>query len=153
MKELEIDFLVSSSNKNLQGVPGFSFVLGKISELNKCKNNQKSVSLDLYEQWSYLDKTNGGFRFTSPVHAIRALNQAIVELEEEGGVYERYKRYTRMQKILLNGMIDMNFKPINLNGHDGPIITTFHSPKDKNYNFEKFYNCLKDRRCVIYPGN
>jgi len=152
MKELDIDFLVSSSNKNLQGVPGFSFVIAKLQELENCKNNQKSVSLDLYDQWSYLERTKGGFRFTSPVHAIRALYQAILELEEEGGVSKRFKRYTRMHNILVDGMIDMNFKPIDLNGYDGPIITTFHSPKSKNYDFERFYNLLKKRRCVIYPG-
>ncbi len=63
---------------------------------------------------------------------------------------QRFKRYCKIQKILSDGMI--NFKPIDLKGYQGPIITTFHSPKDINYNFEKFYDSLKEKKCVIYPG-
>lgn len=152
VKKFDIDYLVSSSNKNLEGVPGFAFIVAKISELEKCKNNTKSLSLDLYDQWKYLDNTKGGFRFTSPVHAIKAFNQAILELEQEGGVLKRFERYTQMQTALSEGMIKLGFKPLDLKGYQGPIITTFMSPQDKNYNFNKFYNNLKDRKCVIYPG-
>jgi 2-aminoethylphosphonate-pyruvate transaminase len=152
MIELDIDYLISSSNKNLQGIPGFSFIIAKRNELEKCKNNQKSVSLDLYDQWNYLEKNNGGFRFTSPVHAIKAFNQALVELEFEGGILERFKRYNKLKSILVEGMINMNFKPLDLKGYAGPIITTFHEPKCPKFNFLNFYNLLKEKKCVIYPG-
>ena len=91
-------------------------------------------------------------RFTSPTHTILAFDHALNELDEEGGVINRFKRYCNMQKILSDGMIKLNFKPIDLKGYQGPIITTFHSPKDINYNFEKFYDSLKEKKCVIYPG-
>ncbi len=149
--DLDIDFLISSPNKCLQSVPGFSYVIAKVSEVEKCKSNARSVSFDLYEQWCHLEKSNG-FRFTSPTHTIVAFNQALKEFDEEGGVSQRFKRYSRMQKILSDGMVELNFKPIDLKGYQGPIITTFHSPRDKNYNFEKFYNALKEKNCVIYPG-
>ena len=152
IKQLDIDFLVSSSNKNLEGVPGFAFVIAKVSELSKCKENRKSLSLDLYDQWNYLEKTHGGFRFTSPVHAIRAFNQALIELDLEGGVEKRFQRYTNMQRILSEGMVKLGFEPLDLKGHQGPIITTFMNPKDSKYDFDRFYNLLKDKKCVIYPG-
>jgi len=152
IKNLNIDYLISSSNKNLEGVPGFSFVIAKISELKKCKEYRKSLSLDLFDQWKYLEDTKGGFRFTSPVHSIKAFNQALKELEIEGGVEKRFKRYSNMQTKLLNGMINLGFKPLDLKIYQGPIITTFLNPKDSNYDFDKFYNLLKEKKCVIYPG-
>jgi phosphonoacetaldehyde hydrolase len=153
MNSFGIDFLISSSNKNIQGVPGFSFVVAKKDMMQNMKSNPpRSLSLDLYDQWNYLEKTHGGFRFTSPVHVIRSFYEAIQELKEEGGVQARFKRYTLMQKTLSNGMRKLNFVPLDLKGNQGPIITTFHNPKSKDYDFEKFYNLLKDKQCVIYPG-
>lgn len=150
--ELNIDYLVTSSNKNLQGVPGFGICIAKKESLNKCKGNATTLSLDLYDQYTYLDKTNGGFRFTSPVHVVRALNQAIIELKEEGGIEARFKRYSEMQSTLSEEMVKLGFKPLDLKGYQSPIITTFHNPTDTNYDFEKFYNSLKEKKCIIYPG-
>ena len=153
MNETNIDFMISSSNKNFEGVPGFSFIIAKKEELNKCKNNApKSHSLDMWDQYNYFEKNNGGFRFTSPVHCIRAFDQALKELKQEGGIQERFKRYTHLNNVLIKGMEKMNFKTLNLKGYQGPIITTFHSPICKKYDFELFYEKLKDLGCVIYPG-
>jgi 2-aminoethylphosphonate-pyruvate transaminase len=99
-----------------------------------------------------LEDSKGGFRFTSPVHCIRALSVAIRELKLQGGVKERYKRYSEMQLRLVEGMKEMRFRELDLKGYQGPIITTFHTPKCPNFNFNKFYERLKDQGCVIYPG-
>ena len=45
-----IDFLVSSANKCIQGVPGFSFVLARREKLAACAGQARSLSLDLYDQ-------------------------------------------------------------------------------------------------------
>ncbi|MCB6775793.1 2-aminoethylphosphonate--pyruvate transaminase, partial [Phocaeicola dorei] len=66
--ELGIDFLISSSNKCIQGVPGFSFVLANKAELEKRKNVSRSLSLDLYDQYRVMENENGKWRFTSPTH-------------------------------------------------------------------------------------
>jgi len=49
-KELGIDFLISTSNKNIQGLPGFAFVIANLDILNNCKGNANSLVLDLYDQ-------------------------------------------------------------------------------------------------------
>jgi len=123
----DIDYLVSSANKGLEGVPGFGFTIAKIKQMQDIKDVPcRSLSLDLNAQWNYLEKNKGGFRFTSPVHAIRALNQALAELEEEGGIEGRYKRYSTMQRTLSDGMKKLGFKVLDLKGYQGPILTTFH---------------------------
>lgn len=153
---LGIDYLVSSSNKNIQGVPGFSYVIARTEDLAKAKDattyTRKTLSLDLYDQWDYLEKSKGGFRFTSPVHTLMSFKEAIYELIEEGGVNSRFDRYKKLQSTLDRGMTEMNFKAFDLKGHQGPIITTFHSPKCPKYDFNRFYEELKKRGCVIYPG-
>lgn len=153
MYELGIDFLISSSNKNLEGVPGFCFIIANKYELDNCRSNSpRSLSLDMYEQYNYLESSKGGFRFTSPVHSIRAFSRAIKELKQQGGIKNRYKRYSEMQQKLVEGMKEMKFKVLELKEYQGPIIITFLTPKCPKYNFDKFYEKLKEQGCVIYPG-
>ena len=52
----DIDVMVSSSNKCIEGVPGFSYVLCKRDMLEASKGKCHSVVLDLYEQWKGLEQ-------------------------------------------------------------------------------------------------
>lgn len=151
MKKMNIDFLVSSSNKCIEGVPGFAFALCKKTELEKTKGQARSLSLDLYEQWKGLE-TNGQFRFTPPTLSIMAFRQAMKELEEEGGIAAREKRYQTNKKILDEGMAELGFKQYLDADIQGHIITSFLYPSDPNFNFDRFYQKLNDRGFIIYPG-
>lgn len=82
---LGIDYLISSANKCIQGVPGFAFVIARRNELNKCAGRSRSLSLDLYAQWRCMEDNAGKWRFTSPTHTVLAFAQALRELEQEGG--------------------------------------------------------------------
>ena len=86
-----VDFIVSSANKCLQGVPGFSYAISRRSALESCAGNSRSLSLDLVRQEEGLCAT-GQFRFTPPTHTILAFRQAIKEFYQEGGVLGRQKR-------------------------------------------------------------
>ncbi|SHJ80663.1 2-aminoethylphosphonate--pyruvate transaminase [Rubritalea squalenifaciens DSM 18772] len=152
MEELQIDFLVSSANKCIQGVPGFGFILCRISELEKTQGIARSLSLDLYAQWRGMEDGHGKWRFTSPTHVTRAFYQAMMELEEEGGVAARYKRYCENQRRLVTGMERLGFRCVLPEAYQGPIITGFHEPDDETYTFQKFYDLLKEKGFVIYPG-
>ena len=151
MKELHIDFLVSSSNKCIEGVPGFAFILAKRTELEKAKGQARSLSLDLYEQWAGLE-SNGQFRFTPPTLSIMAFRQALRELATEGGVKAREARYRANKKVLDEGMAALGFREYLDKSIQGHIITSFLYPEDPRFNFEDFYNKLNDRGFVIYPG-
>ena len=151
MKEMNIDFLVSSSNKCIEGVPGFAFALCKKEELIKAKGQARSLSLDLYAQWEGLE-TNGQFRFTPPTLSIMAFYQALKELEEEGGVKARQQRYKANKKMLDKGMKELGFKEYISPDIQGHIITSFLYPEDSHFNFETFYEKLNQRGFVIYPG-
>lgn len=151
MEAAHIDYLVSSSNKCIEGVPGFSFVIALKKHLENCKGNSRSLSLDLYEQWEGLEK-NGQFRFTPPVQVLMAFHQALKELIEEGGVKARAARYQNNCRCLLEGMTQLGFVPYLSPEKQGYIIHTFYFPEHPNFHFETFYNQLNEKGFVIYPG-
>lgn len=151
MAEWGIDFLVSSSNKCIEGVPGFSFVLASKNSLLQARGNARSLTLDLYAQWEGLER-DGQFRFTPPTHAILAFHQALLELEAEGGVEARAQRYTQNYELTLAGFSAMGFKPYLEKTLRGYIITSFYYPDHPRFDFTTFYEKLSQRGCVIYPG-
>jgi 2-aminoethylphosphonate-pyruvate transaminase len=149
---LGADFLISSANKCIQGVPGFGFVIARRDALEKTKGRARSLSLDLYDQWREMEERGGKWRFTSPTHVVRAFAQAMNELEGEGGVEARYRRHRANHRVLVNGMRQLGFTCLLPDQYQSPIITSFLTPDDPSYSFERFYEVLKARGFVIYPG-
>ncbi len=150
--DLGIDFLVSSANKCIQGVPGFGFVICKKDRLTTCEGNARSLSLDLYDQWNTMENQHGKWRFTSPTHVVRAFQQAMNELDAEGGVIARFNRYYNNQRILVEGMEKLGFRPLLAKEFHSPIITSFYNPFEPNYSCAEFYSRVKRFGFVIYPG-
>lgn len=147
----KIDYLVSSANKCIEGVPGFSFCIARRSALEKTFGWSRTLSLDLFEQWQGLENS-GQFRFTPPTHTMLAFRQAIDELTLEGGVAGREKRYQANCAALLAGMRSLGMEEYLPAEKQGHIITSFLFPADDNFNFDTFYEKLNDRGFVIYPG-
>jgi 2-aminoethylphosphonate--pyruvate transaminase/phosphonoacetaldehyde hydrolase len=146
-----IDFLVSSANKCIEGVPGFAFVLARRRALESARGQARSLSLDLHAQWAGLEG-DGQFRFTPPTHALLAFDRALDELEREGGVAGRAARYRQNQEVLCQGMERLGFTPYLRPEDRSSIITTWRYPADPAFCFDEFYARLSDRGCVIYPG-
>ncbi|MCL2200817.1 MAG: 2-aminoethylphosphonate--pyruvate transaminase [Oscillospiraceae bacterium] len=148
--QLGIDYLVSSSNKCVQGVPGFGFVIAKKAELEKCAGNARSLCMDLVGQWKDMDKS-GKWRYTSPTHVVRAFYQALDELEQEGGIEARYERYKENHHVLVDGMRELGFQTLLPDEYQAPIITSFLYPNDE-FEFMPFYEAVKAQGFVLYPG-
>lgn len=151
LAEWGIDYLVSSANKCIEGVPGFGFALARREALLQTEGNARSLSLDLLSQWKGLDQ-NGQFRFTPPTHALLAFRQALLELEAEGGVAGRAARYRANYETLIAGMRALGFQEYLEPEDRGYIITSFRYPPHPNFDFDEFYKRLNDRGYVIYPG-
>ena len=151
LSNLEIDYLISSPNKCLEGVPGFCFVLARRKALEATKGCARSVSLDLFAQWEGLER-NGQFRFTPPTHALLAFARALEELREEGGVSARAARYRANHETLRTGMRRLGFAEYLPPERQSNMITAFRYPDDPNFRFEDFYDRLRARGFVIYPG-
>jgi len=150
-KDVTFDAVAASSNKCLEGVPGVGFILMKNDVIENAKGNCHSLSLDLYDQWTAMEK-NKQWRFTPPTHVLAAFNQAIAEHKKEGGIQGRHKRYKNNCKIICDGMKEIGFEQLLPDELQAPIIITFKQPNDPNFNFQEFYNALSDKDFLIYPG-
>ena len=151
VKDWGIDFLVSSANKCIQGVPGFSFIIARKDLLEASKGKARSLSLDLYDQWKTME-ADGKWRFTSPTHVVLAFARAMEELAMEGGIEARNRRYTENNHLLIEKMGEMGIRPYIDSTHQGPIITTFFYPEDRHFTFSQMYEYIKERGYAIYPG-
>ncbi|WP_202813831.1 2-aminoethylphosphonate--pyruvate transaminase [Paenibacillus sp. A3] len=149
---LGIDFLISSSNKCIQGVPGFGFVIAKTEELTACAGRARSLSLDLYDQWETMERQQGKWRFTSPTHVVHAFHEALLELEDEGGIAKRQQRYENNQRLLVRGMEELGFQALLPASRQSPIITSFVYPAHPQFSFAEFYARMKLEGFVLYPG-
>jgi 2-aminoethylphosphonate-pyruvate transaminase len=158
-----IDFLISSPNKCLESVPGFCFILCRRQKLVGCEGQARSLSLDLCEQLKGFER-NGQFRYTPPTHAILACDQALKELEAEGGLAARGARYQANHQALCQGMAAFGLRPYLKPSVQSFIITAFPFPEPERtyrsdgtnpagkFSFEAFYRGLSERGFIIYPG-
>jgi len=152
LEAIGADYLISSANKCIQGVPGFGFVIARRSVLERTRGQARSLSLDLYDQWQTMEDHNGKWRFTSPTHVVRAFSQALRELEAEGGVPARHARYVENQRILVEGMQRLGYQTLLPAQWQSPIITAFLCPQAERWQFKGFYTAMKKSGFVIYPG-
>jgi 2-aminoethylphosphonate-pyruvate transaminase len=151
MDEAHADFLISSANKCIQGVPGFGFVVARRSLLEELQGRSRSLSLDLFDQWQDMEQQGGKWRFTSPTHSVCAFATALDELQAEGGVAARHQRYSDNQVLLVERMRALGLHSLLPSQWHSPIITSFYDPCP-DFDFGRFYELLKQRRYVIYPG-
>ncbi|MBX3597837.1 MAG: 2-aminoethylphosphonate--pyruvate transaminase [Rhizobiaceae bacterium] len=151
VNQIRYEAMVSSANKCIEGVPGFGFVIAKKAELESAKGNSHSLSLDVHAQWAAMEKT-GQWRFTPPTHVVAAFIEALKMHEAEGGVAGRGARYARNRDVMVEGMRGLGFETLLANSWLSPIIVTFFCPADKNFVFDRFYELMKDKGFIIYPG-
>ncbi|MCQ8873922.1 2-aminoethylphosphonate--pyruvate transaminase [Mesorhizobium sp. LMG17149] len=151
INDIRYEAMVSSANKCIEGVPGFGFIIARKSELEAAKGRSHSLSLDVHAQWAHLNKT-GQWRYTPPTHVVAAFLEALRQHEAEGGVAGRGARYTRNRDVMVAGMRDLGFETLLGDRWLSPIIVTFFNPAHASFAFDRFYDLMKDKGFIIYPG-
>jgi 2-aminoethylphosphonate-pyruvate transaminase len=149
---LPCDALIASANKCLEGVPGFGFAVIAKDALDAAEGNAASLSLDLFDQWRYMERT-GQWRFTPPTQVIAALDAALDGFDSEGGVEGRGARYGANCRALCAGLREMGLQTFLPDALQAPVIVTIHMPADPGFDFQRFYDLLHARGVVIYPGS
>jgi 2-aminoethylphosphonate-pyruvate transaminase len=150
-RKTPFDAVIAASGKCLEGVPGMGFVVVRRATLERCEGNSHSLAMDLYDQWVYMEKTTQ-WRFTPPTHVVAALDEAIAQYLEEGGLAARGARYARNCKALIEGLAALGLLSFLDPAIQAPIIVTFHAPEDPAYDFKAFYQQVKQRGYILYPG-
>jgi 2-aminoethylphosphonate-pyruvate transaminase len=145
------DALIAASGKCLEGVPGMGFVIVRRKVLEACAGNPHSLAMDLHDQYVYMEKTTQ-WRYTPPTHVVAALRAAVDQFKAEGGQPARLARYSANCEALVGGMATLGFRPYLKPEVQAPIIVTFHAPADPAYQFKSFYDAVRDRGYILYPG-
>jgi 2-aminoethylphosphonate-pyruvate transaminase len=145
------DALIAASGKCIEGPPGMGFVIARRTALARAEGHCTSLSLDLFDQWQYMEKTTQ-WRYTPPTHVVVALAAALDAFVAEGGQPARLARYARNCEVLVRGMAELGFRPFLDPGIQAPIIVTFHAPADSRYAFREFYDRVRDKGFILYPG-
>jgi 2-aminoethylphosphonate-pyruvate transaminase len=146
-----IDALVAASGKCIEGAPGMGFVIVKRAVLEKSQGNSHSLAMDLHDQWTYMQKTTQ-WRFTPPTHVVAAFRAALDQFKAEGGTPARGARYRANCDALVDGMATLGFRTFLARNVQAPVIVTFHAPPDPAYTFKAFYEKVKGRGYILYPG-
>jgi 2-aminoethylphosphonate-pyruvate transaminase len=146
-----IDAVVTASGKCIEGAPGMGFVIARQEIIEKCAGNSHSLAMDLHDQWTYMQKTTQ-WRFTPPTHVVAAFRAALDQFKAEGGTPARGARYRRNCETLIEAMSALGFKSFLARAIQAPVIVTFHAPADPGYTFKSFYDKVKARGYILYPG-
>ena len=146
-----IDFMASTSNKNIQGMAGLAFVFCRTEALEKIKDYpMRNYYLNVYDQYAYFEKTHQT-RFTPPVQTFYCLRQAIIETKLET-IEGRYARYTVCWKVLIAGLKRLGLKflvPEEVQSH---MIVTICNPESPKYDFDDLHDLARSKGFTIYPG-
>ena len=151
VRSMPFDALIAASGKCLEGVPGIGFVIAARAKLEASSGNCHSLALDLHDQWTYMQKTTQ-WRFTPPTHVVVALHEALAQYQEEGGLAARGARYSANCQALTQGMARLGLLPYVPAQAQAPIIVTFHAPQHAAYDFQAFYQGVRERGFILYPG-
>ena len=146
-----VEAVIAASGKCIEGVPGMGFVIARKAALEKCQGNSHSLAMDLFDQWTYMQKTTQ-WRFTPPTHVVAAFRAALDQFLAEGGTAARGARYAANCATLVDGMSALGLKAFLPRAIQAPVIVTFHAPGDPHYAFKAFYDKVKSRGYVLYPG-
>ena len=145
-----VDYLVSSSNKCIQGMAGISFVIARLDSLKKTAGIKRNFYFNLLANHEYLNK-NKQFLFTPPVQTLYALRQAVTEYLKEGE-HNRIRRYASMYDVMKKKVKELGFKFLVEEQHHSKLLTAIHDPASANYSFNEMHDYLYERGFTIYPG-
>ena len=151
LQRMGVDFMASTSNKNIQGMAGIGFVIANKTELLKTGAiPMRNYYLNLYDQYAYFAK-NGQTRFTPPVQTMYALRQAILETKQET-VEGRYARYSECWNTLVAAVKKHNLKMLVKEADQSRLITAILDPETPRYRFDALHGMAREHGFTIYPG-
>lgn len=151
IQKMGAQYLVSSSNKCIQGMAGLSFVICQRDRLEQLDFFPgRSLYLNLKKQYDFFNQ-HRQMRFTPPVQVMYALEQAIQEYFAEGQ-QGRTNRYYACFNALDTGMLELGFRRLLPERVLSRILTAYIEPDHPNYSFDIMHDELYKRGYTIYPG-
>jgi 2-aminoethylphosphonate-pyruvate transaminase len=146
----EVDAVVFTPNKCLEGMPGLAFAVARIDRLEATAGQAGSWTLALADIHAQYKRSGpGSFRFTPPAQVLAALQVALDLYDREGGRMPRLARYRENARVLYQGMGRIGLEPCLAATVQGPVIVNVHAPPDPAWNLQRFVDALKARGYLI----
>lgn len=142
--------VIGSANKCLHGVAGAAFVITRPELWDETAHvRPRSMYLDL-RRYRAAQRENGQTPFTPSVPAVVALEAALRELEDEGGVPARRASYHALNARLRAGLLGLGLK-LRFDG-PGSAVSLTVSQLPPGLTFDSFYGDLRQRGFLVYRG-
>jgi 2-aminoethylphosphonate-pyruvate transaminase len=149
-KNANISVMIGSANKCLHSVPGVSFLLVDNVMWEDAKEiAARSVFLDI-KRYRAAARENKQTPFTPAVHAIVALDEAIKELEAEGGPAARRAKYLSLNTKIRNTLQSFGYKPAFEGASLSSSLTVAHLRPGET--FDALYETMRKRGYIIYAA-
>ncbi len=146
----ELDCVVFTSNKCLEGLPGIAFAIVRIDTLAAAAGQAGSWSFDLADIYGQIKRSGpGSFRFTPPAQVVVAFDKALDLYDAEGGQPARLARYVANARALYDGLEALGLQLYLPRALQGPIITNVNAPDDPAWSLQAFVDALKRRGFLI----
>lgn len=146
-----IDFMASTSNKNIQGMAGVAFVFCRKEALEKTASYpMRNYYLNLWDQYTYFQKAHQT-RFTPPVQSMYSLRQAIIETKIET-IAGRYARYSACWDIIVSAVDSLGLSMLVPREAQSKLITAIIDPASPRYSFTALHDLASAHSFTIYPG-
>ena len=141
--------LAATANKCLHGAPGLSFVLASDALWGRKAAPAGSVYLDLRPY--HAGQHGGGFSpFTLPVQVAFALQEALMEHAEQGGVAARHASYRARAERVGAVLTSAGVTPLLDAAVGSPVLASWRLPPGRSY--ADLHDALKALGFVIYAG-
>jgi 2-aminoethylphosphonate-pyruvate transaminase len=143
-----VDLCYASANKCLHSVSGVSFLCVAPSVWPRVASiKPRAYYLDLLRYRRYLTEL-AQTPFTPAVSAFFALEAALDEFEEGGGLRARRETYRKRNLRIRRVLTDLGFSSFTNTGRESVTISTLRLPDDLKV--EQLYDGCKKRGFVIY---
>lgn len=146
----QAEYIISSSNKCIQGMPGLTFVIFKKSLLEQLNGRGRSHYFDIYAQYKGFHDS-GQMQFTPPVQVVYALRKAL-DLFFQETIEGRINRYRENYSVLHDGLRGMGFKFLLPDDQQSGILLAIKEPRNPEYSFTQMHDYMYERGFTIYPG-
>jgi 2-aminoethylphosphonate-pyruvate transaminase len=138
----------ATANKCLHGIPGLCFVITRPEVIEGASAPPRSLYLHL-PLWAR-KQNMGSTPFTPPVNGLLALDQALLELKEQGGWKARHARYNKLANDVERALGSYGVETLLEPGVSSCVLRSYRLPKGRSYG--EIHDGLKQRGFVIYAG-
>lgn len=136
----------ATANKCLHGAPGVCFVVLRRELLADAP--KRNLYFDLANYCQHQDQESTPF--TPSIPCFYALEEALKELEDQGGRPARQRRYRKSMALVLGGLSALGIESLLRAEESSVVLNAFRLPPGMSY--DTLHDGLKEQGFVIYAG-